>query len=332
MGLIGDAYNKAKTYVTGKTSAPAPSAPAAPAAPTLASPSAAPAFSLSGQTGVEGGAAASQGVTNAQGSAARAALGAGSVREPRTLGSLHTPGEPTPANERLNPGSAQSRFQDLNGVSQTAEGEKATMDRCGASTLVAAAYYAGGTEGLKKLAADTQNYCKAHKLIGDLYDGDKELQKRIESGTATKGDLNKLQQNLYTVMAERQSAYCADRGIPDPGTQIGTSIMQDFINSSPGTKKMLEDNKMSISHVTTDGSASGDHFVLQGQHNGKPFVYDPYSIKENGKLNQITQSDERLQMYEAARRPVDGSAFLYSKDNYEDSRTFERARTRPTYQ
>lgn len=57
------------------------------------------------------------------------------------------------------------------------------------------------------------------------YGGDKELQEHIESGTATKGDLNKLQQNLYNVMSARQSTYCADRGIPDPGTQIGTHII-----------------------------------------------------------------------------------------------------------
>lgn len=303
IGSLESAWN----YVTGK-STPAPPPPAAPATPAVAPAQTNPSVgTLSGQTGTVSSPAASSNVTNAQGQAARLALG---DIPPPEVGARYS-NQTTVPHPELRPGSKETRLDDLRSISQLDENKKTVNDdqRCGASTIVAGAYYGGGTDGVKKLIDDQAAYAKNHGLKNqDPYFGDKELKKRVESGKLTNGDINKIQENLHKTLAERD--------IAETGNKRGltTDRMREFMNEATNTKKVFDDNGMAIAHVDTDMKDGGNHYVLAGKHNGAPFIYDPMSIDDSntGNLNQIVQDEGQLNIYRNSLVPSNGQKYVYS--------------------
>lgn len=318
MSVIGS-LEKAWTYVSGD-SKPAATPASAPAAPTQAT---VPASALAAQTGTASAPSASSNVTNAQGHTARMALGATGSGPGRTddipppppmqldwsYDSSLTTNGPTP----LSPGTPASRLEDLRGVSQLDSNKKTTNDgqRCGASSIVAGAYYAGGTDGVKKLIADQSAYSKTHNLANkDPYFGDKELKKHVESGKMTNDDLNKIQENLHKTLSARQEQ------VHGKLSGIHRDQMSEFMNEATNTKQAFDEKGLAIAHVDTDRKEGGNHYILAGQHDGKSFVYDPYSIKgANEDLDQVTQDPEKLKTYRDSMATVNGNKYVYSGNN-----------------
>ena len=306
MSVIGK-LESAWNYVTGdKKPAPAPApAPAAPAQTTT------PVAGLAGQTNSPSSPSASSNVTNSQGQFARLALG--DNIPPPEVGARYSNQTTDPAFP-LHPDSPRERLDDLRGISQLGDKSLKTVNddqRCGASSIVAGAYYGGGTDGVKKLIDDQAAYAKNHGLKSqDPYYGDKELKKRVESGKLTNGDINKIQENLHKTLSERDKA--------ETGTQRGLSTqrMREFMNESPNTKKIFDDNGMAIAHVDTDMKDGGNHYVLAGKHDGKPFIYDPMSINDSdGNLSQVTQDEGQLNIYRNSLVPSAGQKYVYSGQN-----------------
>lgn len=225
----------------------------------------------------------------------------------------------TRGGDRLNPESRSSRLADLDGVSQL-DSNRMTIDdenRCGPSTVVAGMYYADGSKGIQNLMTDMQAYSDRHGLDYNPYAGSDGLRERVRSGDLSKGDLNQIQDNLYGMMQMRQDEAIQDNGGNIVQTGIGDRVINEFINDSPNVKKTFDDNGMAIAVVDTDGQNGGNHFVLAGQHEGRPFVYDPWSIEgDNGQLNQVTQNRDELIAYRDAITPVNGNdKYVYSASN-----------------
>lgn len=278
-------------------------------------------------------------VTNSQGQYARLALGssestaiggvggnggnisaceAGGTTTKARLDEKYDSSLKTNGKEALNPESKDSRLNDLKGLSQLDKNDGTAYDehRCGASTVVAGVYYAKGTEGLKNLVKDMEAYGKKHKLDLNPYGTDPSLKKRLESGKLTKDDLNQLQDSLHSMMQARQDNFLESKGKADEITPgIGSNVLKEFVSESSHTKKTFDDNNLVIGHVDTDRKDGGNHFILAGTHNDKPFVYDPFSVKgSDGKLDNVTQDLDRLRVYRDSLSVQDNNQkYVYSQ-------------------
>ncbi len=267
----------------------------------------------------------SNGLTNRQGLAARLALGSGQnhhgvgdiggntgdittlkktvlAKRPR-VGDLHDGSLKTQGADKLDPTSPATRLADLNGVSQLDDNADTFDDenRCGASSLVAGVYYAKGTDGLRGLVKDMERYAKKNKISLDAYGGSKELKEHLKTGQLSKDDLNRIGDNLHSFMLAKQEQVQAANGVEDYNRGIGSNVLKDFALNSPTVQKSLVDGRLDVGLVDTDGKDGGNHYVLSGQQDGKPFVYDPYSIKgSDGSLQQVTFDADRVRLYREA--------------------------------
>jgi len=187
----------------------------------------------------------------------------------------------------------ESRMNSLRGVSQMDNDASTTYDnvRCGASCVVAGAYYAEGRQGLNNLIADMRAYNTQHGTGQniDAYIGD--LQTRLNNGgTITNSDMNNLQECLFALM----------NGSGDPSDGLDEAAIRGFIQESPNVRRMFNDNDLAIALVDTDGRNGGNHFVLGFQNNGRSTVYDPAPINNGGRQDQITQDPATIARYQSA--------------------------------
>lgn len=227
----------------------------------------------------------------------------------------------TNGHARLNPESRDSRLRDLDSISQLDRDGNTTNDgdRCGPSSVVAGAYYGGGVNGLRTLVSDMDRYTQQnnldmngfrrnHDLGGDPM---AQVREHLRTGNVTRGDMNRIQENLYQTLQARQESVLGN-GAPASG--IADNYLGNFMQNAQGTRQIFDQNNLAIANVDTDGDGTGNHFVLGGQHNGQSFVYDPYSIRgENGQLDQVTQDQGQINSY---RNAIDNNSWDQGQYTY----------------
>lgn len=218
----------------------------------------------------------------------------------------------TQGDQALNPATRSSRLADLDQVSQLDNNDHTfdDEDRCGPSSVVAGAYYGGGTQGVRGLVQDMDSYRRRHNLENDPFEGT-DVRERLASGNLTRDDLNQVQDGLYATLRDRQDDAVGDLSSVHSG--IGDRVLGEFMNQAPNTRRTFDQNNLAIAAVDTQGDGQGNHFVLGGQHQGRAFVYDPYSIQgENGQLNQVTQDPGQIQAYrDAIEGGNNGTQYTY---------------------
>ena len=219
---------------------------------------------------------------------------------------------PDPMGKTLDLSTPEGRLEALNSLTQeTATGDfenqkaedegrkeaNAEKHMCGATTLLAGAMTAGGTDGLKVVLEMAQN--GADKMDAFFLQG---IQKKLESGEAiTDSDLQNLKSGLHNRLRRDQAKFREENGIttPDDGGVDG-QVMQNAFDGNADLAKLYEDNGMSVSFIdhTADGKDSANHFVLRMEgEDGKASYYNPMALK--GGQQVVTDADQ-VAMYEAA--------------------------------
>lgn len=214
----------------------------------------------------------------------------------------------------LQTGTPAERLQSLDRVAQR-DGSDDTMfdeERCGPSAIVAGVFYAEGREGLQNLIADMRAYGTTHG-VGVNYDfmlGD--LESRLRNNRPIRnGDLNNLQETLYTMMNSRQSETVNADG-SYTGYGIHHSILTEFITGAPHVRAAFDAHDMALAFVDTDGQDGANHFILGFRHEGASTVYDPYPVNTGGHLDQVTQDRSTIDAYIHARQQVNGHNYVYN--------------------
>lgn len=205
----------------------------------------------------------------------------------------------------LHPETRASRLADLDRISQLDRNEdEATSsydeDRCGSASMVAGVYYANGVDGLRGLVRDMDTYRSRHHL--DCESLNPEVRAHLASGNLTRDDINQIQDRLHGTLDTRQDDFLtSETGSNGAGGGIYSGVLDEFRTESPSVRRAFEDNGLSIHNVDTDGDGAANHFVLRGEHGGRPFVYDPWSIQgRDGNLDQVTQDPAIIGRYAAA--------------------------------
>ncbi|RYX93009.1 hypothetical protein EON78_06345 [bacterium] len=155
-------------------------------------------------------------------------------------------------------------------------------NKCGASSIVAAALYSKGKEGLTKLAEASKAYGNSTSfdpLITKLKDKDQ---------TLTKNDISQLQDLIHQTLGKKQK----DIGGPSSGG-VHSQIIKDFINS-PQMNGLIDDD-VKVRNIDFSGDGVSDHFVLfLNQKTSNPAVYDPWP-RNDGK--QVITNKKEVETY-----------------------------------
>lgn len=204
-------------------------------------------------------------------------------------------------------GTKEERLKALSRLMQNDPTNPQSEDLCGPTSLIAAALYAQGNQGMETLMRQVE--------AGQAEDGKKHKEdpefkalreKMKKGGELNVADMQMMQAHLYSDLRRRQEA---DGRVSDEQKSEGGIdgvVMQDYIKSSPEMAKMFADSKMSMSLVDTDGDKKLNHFVLGIQDDERekvsgytPYnmVYDPFA-RHGGQL--VTEKDQVLD-YDHAR-------------------------------
>ncbi|MFN8609435.1 MAG: hypothetical protein U0931_17995 [Vulcanimicrobiota bacterium] len=234
--------------------------------------------------------------------------GLGAVSKPEA-GQLNNydPKLRTKNSEPLTGTDKDGRLKDLQGFSQRDDDDKNTYNdtqRCGATSLTAAAYHADGGKGLNQLLDASEAYNANHGVAPEPAD-QKELQalrERINSGKMTKGDLSQVAERVHLTMG------LADLTGSRAGAGVSQGGMNAFLNSPEAAKfkGTLDSNGTSIEPVDVQNKGQFNHWVARlGTGHGSPAIYDPESIKgPDGKLNQVTEDPAAVERYTKSSRQV----------------------------
>jgi hypothetical protein len=238
---------------------------------------------------------AAQGTLTTTGLGSRGGTAMGSRIRPNYDESMRTTGDAA-----LHPETRASRLADLDRISQLDNNAGGTVydeDRCGPASMVAGVYYAGGVEGLRGLVSDMDAYRARHHL--DCEPLSPNVRAHLRSGRLTRDDISQIQDRLYGTLDSRQSDFLEEQtGSSDTTGGIYEGVLDEFRTTSPHVRSAFRQNGLSIHNVDTDGVGGPNHFVLRGQHDGRPFVYDPWSIRgRDGSLDQVTQDPSVISRY-----------------------------------
>lgn len=184
---------------------------------------------------------------------------------------------------------------------------KADLVRCGAATIVAAAIYAEGETGLKKLVDMLLDKDPFYNLYakdgGEIPKSCRELhtikQKLQIEHRMTFEDIAKIQESLYNYLKQTQmsddiiNALKSVYNSKDPSSGIEeykkvsgyilNKTIQKFLSDNPDIAKMFDDNKLRILNIDNDGDGIPNHFVLGigSTDKGTPeCIYDPLPRKK----------------------------------------------------
>lgn len=197
------------------------------------------------------------------------------------------------------------RLKDLQGFSQRDNDKDTTLydtQRCGATSLTAAAYHANGAKGLLQLMDASAAYQKAH---GGFEEDDdyKALRAKVESGLLTKGQLSEVADRVHAGLQRADQA-----GGDRQGAGVSQGGMSTFLNSpqASGLKGTLDSNGTTIEPVDVQDKGKFNHWVARlGTGHGSPAIYDPESIKgPDGKLNQVTEDAAAVARYTNSSKQV----------------------------
>jgi len=199
------------------------------------------------------------------------------------------------------------RLEILSSLRQNADSVSDTGGvRCGATSLVAAAIYGGGTGGLSNLINATEAYEETYEArlrkagikvtddepvdlaaaqakidhgLGSQLSGAEqraldrhhmdEIKAKIADGEPlTQGDMEALQDGVYGVL-NHVFGGVDEKGADRDAVGIGGATMADFVRSSPEMRKMFQQNDMHIEDIKSPGLFK--HFVLGiGTREGEP--------------------------------------------------------------
>jgi hypothetical protein len=226
--------------------------------------------------------------------------GLGAVDKPQA-GQLNSydPKLCTKNSEPLTGTDKDGRLKDLQGFSQRDDDKKTYNDtqRCGATSLTAAAYHADGGKGLNQLLDASEAYNASHGAAPDPQDQQElqALRERINSGHMTKGDLSLVAERLHTTLS------LADLTGSRAGAGVSQGGMKAFLNSpeAKNFKGTLDSCGTTIEPVDVQNKGQFNHWVARlGTGRGPMAIYDPESIKgPDGKLNQVTEDPATVKRY-----------------------------------
>lgn len=206
------------------------------------------------------------------------------------------------------------RLKALSSLVQTDPDSETSQHLCGPTTLIAAAVYGKGEDGLKDLMdileADQKDSGKPNRAMTKELAA---LRKKLAApdGEVNQADIQMLQSYLYADLRNRHEAL----GIDDEDHDgVHQSAMEDFINGNEAMKKMFQANGMAVNYVDNDGlkgadgSLSADHYTLaindkdRGQVGSAPFntIYDPYARRGG----QVVTAHDQIKDYDFAQRTL----------------------------
>lgn len=186
----------------------------------------------------------------------------------------------------------EERLAAINGLTQNDETGQG-QDRCGATSLLAAAMVGGGNDGVKSLIDILEG--------GEISKGSRKeldaIKKRIAKGEQlSMADIQAVQEGLHSHLRKQQKEQIA--GEDDGG--VDGKIIQNFISDNESMKKIFKDYDMSIDRIDNDGDDKGNHFVLNlgtPRKDGSK-VYDPFARKGG----QVISDKDTLNDYDLARK------------------------------
>ena len=219
-------------------------------------------------------------------------------------GARPTPSEtPFPRTQDMTPA---QRLQALNTLSQvdSLEATRSDEDRCGATSLTAAAIYANGERGLASLISATQAFNQSPPLNGAVdLGGLGDIQNRLNSGAPlTHGDISRIEDGLYSVIHRYKGEI--GRG-QDSG--LTNRVINAFLDA-PGTRELrtlMDQNDIGLRHIDNQGRGEARHFVMMVPANGTRAVYDPYPRRDG----QVIQDPQMVQHYLNAVHHHSGRTF-----------------------
>lgn len=291
--------------------------------------------SLSGQSASNSSPASSSRVTEAQGHAARMALGSGaSELSQGGLGggpaatskqtNTYDTTLKTKSSEPLNPGDKASRLEDLRTFSQRDDDDLNTTNdrqRCAATSLTAAAYHSNGIDGLRTLMDSCDKFSKDNKgkTLSENGPDFSAIRQKLKDGIPlTKGDLSQISEGVHTTLRDSQFIGEQKHGLPALAEGVSPGGVHSFLNSDAAKdlKQTLSDNGAALLPVDASGNGKFDHWVAKlGPNNfvekHTESIYDPESVRKfsmdpnHSGLSQVTSDEAVVARYaDSSRRAV----------------------------
>lgn len=193
--------------------------------------------------------------------------------------------------------SALRRISQLDSLNATRSDE----NRCGAACITAAAFSAGGAEGLSHLIDGIQNFNRS--TLPDKSQIDTGPLERIQARLngdrpLSYDDISHVQDQLYQVLDSWEQVH---RNNSDSG--LSNRVLSTFLNATPEVAHIFEEQGIGLRAIDNTGDGYSNHFVLM--FDGQNQVYDPYPLADG---NQLVQ-DQRVNTYQQAIDPRTGMAF-----------------------
>lgn len=222
--------------------------------------------------------------------------------------------------------SKEARMKALSQLTQNAANplEADSGMQCGASTMLGAAMYGGGNEGVKKLLdAMIADHAKEKIVDKDAKapwmdeDFKKVLAKLKDPNVQlTRGDLAEIQSKSYQHFKAENLAGKKNTDVDDPANGgLVVDKLNQFIGRHKDISKMFKDNDMGLDSIDHAGVGRPNHFVLGighhhdftgGNETTRDMVFDPQARQDKRDWGDFMSSDTQDKVRSEERAKMQG--------------------------
>jgi hypothetical protein len=185
-------------------------------------------------------------------------------------------------------------------------------DQCGATSVLAAALYGGGGQGVQALIDQSERSHAGDREFGDRRQMLEEIRARAQAGTLTNMDLSFMQNQTHGDMMDLQQRMVNDpssgfspqaraelqQRLADGENGVNPLVLQQFIGQNPQMAQMFRERGMNMKMIDPNGRGDLYHYVLDINENNQRQIFDPASRRSGG---QVITDPNQQRLYDTTR-------------------------------